>query len=79
VTAAFLPAGVAVDNGHAAEGQPMGPTVTAVIAGVVAALAAGAYLLLRRRGRRQAAAAFYHFRCPGCRRRLRFHSRQAGH
>jgi primosomal protein N' len=55
-------------------------TVTAAVAGVVAALAAGVYLLLHRRGRRrEAAAAYYHFRCPGCRRRLRFHSGQAGH
>ncbi len=58
----------------------MAPVVTAVIAGVVVVLAAGAYLLLRRRGRRrEAAAAYYHFRCPGCRRRLRYQSRQAGH
>jgi primosomal protein N' len=53
-------------------------TVTAAVAGAVAALAAGVYLLLRRRGRRQEAA-YHHFRCPGCRRRLRFHSGQAGH
>ena len=58
----------------------MGPVTVAVIAGAEAALAAGCYLLLRRKGRRQeGAAAYYHFRCPGCRRRLRFQSRQAGH
>jgi hypothetical protein len=32
-----------------------------------------------RRRRREAAAEFYHFRCPNCRRRLRFQSRQVGH
>jgi hypothetical protein len=58
----------------------MSPVVTAVIAGVAAALAAGAYLLLRRGGRRrEEAGAYHHFRCPGCRRRLRYQSRQAGH
>ena len=57
----------------------MGPVTVAVIAGAVVALVAGAYLLLRRSGRREAAATYYHFRCPGCRRRLRYQSRQAGH
>jgi LPXTG-motif cell wall-anchored protein len=58
----------------------MGPVTVAVTAGAAAALAAGGYLLLRRRRRRQeGAAAYHHFRCPGCRRRLRFLSRQAGH
>jgi hypothetical protein len=50
-------------------------------AGLVAlAAAGGGYLLVRRKGRLRAeAAAFLHFRCPGCKRRLRFLARQAGH
>jgi predicted RNA-binding Zn-ribbon protein involved in translation (DUF1610 family) len=39
-----------------------------------------AYWLMRRRGLRQeASAAYHHFRCPKCKRRLRFQSRQVGH
>ncbi len=58
----------------------MAAVLTAAVAGVAAVLGAGAYLILRRkRHRREEAAAYYHFRCPGCRRRLRFHSGQAGH
>jgi ribosomal protein S27E len=44
------------------------------------ALIGGGYLLVRHKGRlRAAAASFLHFRCPGCKRRLRFLARQAGH
>ena len=51
-----------------------------VLAGTAAVLAGGllAYLLLLQRTRRQEAAVFHHFRCPDCRRRLRFQSRQVG-
>jgi hypothetical protein len=45
---------------------------------VVLALAIGAYLLLMRRGE-SAGETFLHFRCPGCKRRLRFRAGQAGH
>jgi DNA-directed RNA polymerase subunit RPC12/RpoP len=55
----------------------MTPTTLALVAGAAAALAVGGYLLLRRRGGREEP--YYHFRCPTCRRRLRFRARQAGH
>jgi len=60
----------------------MDTTTLVLIAGAVAVLvlAGGGYLFVRRRERRQATAeAFFHFRCPGCQRRLRFRARQAGH
>jgi hypothetical protein len=34
---------------------------------------------VRRGGRRRAVTEFYHFRCPRCKRRLRFQPRQVGH
>ena len=55
---------------------------TMEIALSVAALAlavCGLAFWLVRRGRREAEAVVYHFRCPKCRRRLRFQSRQVGH
>ncbi len=53
----------------------------AVLAAVAVALAGGGYYLLtRRRGQRhERREAFLHFRCPGCKRRLRFRAAQAGH
>jgi DNA-directed RNA polymerase subunit RPC12/RpoP len=56
-------------------------TTLVLLTGVAAVLAGGglAYWLVRRSARRQeAAAVFYHFRCPNCKRRLRFQSRQVG-
>jgi hypothetical protein len=54
----------------------MDTTTLLVLAGAGLALAA-AYLFARlRQGGEEP---FYHFRCPGCRRRLRFRARQAGH
>ena len=51
-----------------------------VLATALAAFAVGGdYRLMRRKGHLRAAAAYLHFRCPGCRRRLRFLARQAGH
>jgi hypothetical protein len=51
-----------------------------VIGGVVLALAVGAYLVLLMRWRRgPTEGAFLHFRCPGCKRRIRFRARQSGH
>ena len=57
-------------------------TTLAVLAVAAAVLAGGglAYWLMRRGDRfRAAGAEFHHFRCPNCRRRLRFQSRQVGH
>lgn len=49
-----------------------------VAAAVVAAGGLGFWLL--RRGRAPAGDGdFYHFRCPGCKRRLRYQNRQVGH
>jgi hypothetical protein len=49
-----------------------------VVAGVVAALGVGAYLFVRSRGG-PAEESYLHFRCPGCKRRLRYRAKQAGH
>jgi hypothetical protein len=58
----------------------MEQTALILVAGAIIALAGGGYLFLRLKDRRRAAEeAFHHFRCPGCRRRLRFHARQVGH
>ena len=55
-------------------------TMLAAAAVVVLALAAGvAYWPYRRRWLREAAASFHHFRCPSCKRRIRFLARQVGH
>jgi hypothetical protein len=53
-------------------------STTAVILaclGAVALAVLGAFLLRRRK----AEAPFHHFRCPGCRRRLRYRTKQVGH
>jgi hypothetical protein len=55
----------------------MDSTVVLVILGVVAGLVAGVFLVWRRRPRVDDT--FYHFRCPKCKRRLRYLSRQVGH
>jgi hypothetical protein len=61
----------------------MDTTTLLVTSGVIVLLAAGGclgFLLVRRRGRRRdKARAVHHFRCPGCKRRLRFSARQVGH
>ncbi len=54
----------------------MDPVVGALALGAV--VAAGAWLWLRRRGHRPLEEPYYHFLCPGCRRRLRYRARQAG-
>jgi hypothetical protein len=43
------------------------------------ALAVGGYLLLMRWHQDAAAEPFLHFRCPGCKRRLRFRASQSAH
>jgi hypothetical protein len=48
-----------------------------VVLGLAAVGAVGFYLY--RRGQEKGEEAFYHFRCPGCKRRLRFRASQAGH
>jgi hypothetical protein len=45
--------------------------------GVIAAVGVGVFLFLR--GRPTAEEGFSHFRCPKCRRRIRYQSRQVGH
>ena len=58
----------------------METTTLVILAAALTAFAlGGGYLLRRRKGHLRAAAAYLHFRCPGCRRRLRFLARQAGH
>ena len=49
-----------------------------IIAGVVIALAVGAYLFMRRSPSGSGEKTYLHFRCPGCKRRLRFQASQAG-
>jgi hypothetical protein len=56
----------------------MDPTVLVLVLASAAALAGG-FLLARRLLRRREDRTFYHFRCPGCQRRLRFQARQVGH
>ena len=56
----------------------MSPVIWVVLAAVVLLLAAGAYFALRHRPAPTDGQA-YHFECPGCGRRLRYHARQAGH
>jgi hypothetical protein len=54
----------------------MDTTVVLIVASAIA-LAVGGFAFLRlRRPKEQP---YYHFHCPGCRRRLRYRARQAGH
>jgi DNA-directed RNA polymerase subunit RPC12/RpoP len=55
----------------------MDTTVVVVIVGVVLVLAVGGYLFMRGRSREDEN--YYHFRCPRCKRRLRFQAKQVGH
>jgi hypothetical protein len=55
----------------------MGPVVWVVLVAAVLLLAAGGYLWLRARPAPEDQGA-YHFNCPNCRQRLRYHARQAG-
>lgn len=58
---------------------PMDPTLIIVLSVVgVLVLALGVGMLLRRRGGASANEVMS-FNCPGCRRKLKFTSRQAGH
>ena len=55
----------------------MDTTVVVIVLGVAAAVAVGVVVYLRGRPRQEEV--FSHFRCPKCRRRLRYHTRQVGH
>jgi uncharacterized paraquat-inducible protein A len=56
----------------------MGPVVWVVLVAAVLLLVAGGYFWLRARPAAKDQRAYY-FNCPGCRQRLRYHARQAGH
>jgi len=57
----------------------MDPTTILVIVIIATAVAGGAYLFVRLKGRGRARdGTVYHFRCPGCGRRLRYQSSQVG-
>jgi hypothetical protein len=59
-------------------GAPVTTTTTLVLLALGALAAAGVvWAYLRLRAPRQER--FYHFRCPGCRRRLRYRKAQTGH
>ncbi|MBI1914694.1 MAG: hypothetical protein HYS12_08150 [Planctomycetes bacterium] len=55
----------------------MDTTLVLLALGAVLATAAGVWVYLRLRKPKEEP--FYHFRCPGCKRRLRYRARQAGH
>lgn len=58
----------------------LGPMEIALLLGVAVLAAAGlTFWLIRRGGSSNREIAYSHFRCPGCRRRLRYQSRQVGH
>jgi hypothetical protein len=59
--------------------MPDGTTQLVLAVAALALVGGGRAFWLVRRSRREAGAVFYHFRCPNCRRRLRFQSRQVGH
>ena len=54
-----------------------GTTLILFCAGAVLAAAVGGYLFVRLRRNKEEPV--YHFRCPSCRRRLRYRERQVGH
>jgi hypothetical protein len=57
----------------------MGGVIAVLIAAVLVAGAAAGVFLARARKRSAPPEPSYHFRCPGCRRRLRYQARQIGH
>jgi hypothetical protein len=59
------------------EGQVMGPMEIIIILVVLGGAVAGYVWWSRTRD--SAEEETYHFRCPGCRRRLRYRQRQVGH
>ena len=59
--------------------MPDGTTLAVLGAAALAVVGGLVYWLLRRGRHRDANPHYYHFRCPGCKRRLRYQSRQVGH
>jgi hypothetical protein len=59
--------------------MPDSTTLAVLAVPAVLVIAGLVFWLLRRGRRREESAAVYHFRCPGCKRRIRFLSRQVGH
>ncbi|HEY7426809.1 MAG TPA: hypothetical protein VH682_21415 [Gemmataceae bacterium] len=55
----------------------MDTTILLVVVGVVIVLAFGVYLFLKVLPKKEEE--YSHFRCPNCRRRLRYMKRQVGH
>jgi LPXTG-motif cell wall-anchored protein len=55
----------------------MDATTWTLIVGIPLIIAVGAFLFFRRRTPRQLP--IYYFRCPGCKRKLKYFARQAGH
>jgi hypothetical protein len=55
-------------------------TVVMIVGAIVVVAVVGGYLFLHWRWRQGAKGdVIYHFRCPGCKRRLRYNARQTGH
>ena len=52
-------------------------TIWLIVGVVVFLVAAGGFFFIRLR--RSGPEVVYHFRCPGCKRKLRYHARQVGH
>jgi hypothetical protein len=52
-------------------------TIWIILGAIVFLVAAGAFFLVR--FRKSGGEAVYYFRCPGCKRKLRYHARQVGH
>jgi hypothetical protein len=53
--------------------------IWAIIAGVVVVVGVGAFLVVKIMRSGPKVEEYLHFRCPGCKRRIRFRGRQAGH
>ena len=57
----------------------MDPVLIVVLIVVAILLGGAGYVFLRGRSKSAKGEDYYHFNCPGCRRKLRYRSRQAGH
>ena len=54
-------------------------TTTGLLIGGALLLVAGIVIYLLIRARKPKEEQFHHFRCPGCKRRIRYRTRQVGH